>query len=144
MPIKKQTFPDWTYLGDSITKIEDFPEGTIGFVYKLTLSDGSYYVGSKQIISIRGLQSNWKVYNGSSKTLTEDLKASKITVISREILEFAISKQQLLYLETCQILCGRSLEDKNSRNAWISAKIYKSNLIDPKPMKITQKRKKKK
>jgi len=144
MAIKKQTFPDWTYLGDLITKIEDFPQGTIGFVYKLTLSDGSYYVGSKQIISIRGAQSNWKVYNGSSKTLTEDLKSKTVTVILREILDFAISKQQLLYLETSNILCNHVLEDKNSRNAWVSAKIYKSNLIDPKPMKIIQKRKKKK
>ena len=142
--ISKNTFPDWTYLGESITKIEDFPEGAIGFVYKLTLSDGSYYVGCKQIISIRGAQSNWKVYNGSSKALSEELKTNKVTVIAREILDFAISKQQLLYLETSNILCNHVLEDKNSRNAWISAKIYKSNLIDPKPMKITQKRKKKK
>lgn len=144
MAIKKQPFPDWTYLGDSITKIEDFPNGTIGFVYRLTMSDGSYYVGCKQVISIRGVQSNWKNYNGSSKTLTDDLKNKKVTVVLREILDFAISKQQLLYLETSQILCGKVLEDKNSRNAWISAKIYKSNLIDPKPMKIIQKRKKKK
>ena len=135
---------DWLYRGKPITKIEDFPELTIGFVYKLTLSDGSYYIGAKQVISIRGIQSNWRSYNGSSKTLLEDLKSKKVAVISKEILELAISKQQLLYLETVNILCNRVLEDSNSRNGWVSCKLFKTHIIEPKPMKITQKRKKKK
>ena len=142
MAVKNKTVK-WTYFGKPITKIEDFPQLTIGFVYKLTLSDGSYYVGSKQIISIRGVQSNWRSYNGSSKTLLEELKKGEVSVIKKEILEFAISKQQLLYMESMNILCNRVLEDKNSRNGWVSCKLFKAHILEPKPMKITQKRKKK-
>jgi len=28
----------WTYNGKSITEISDMPEGTIGFIYKITIT----------------------------------------------------------------------------------------------------------
>ena len=36
----------WTYQGRPITEISDMPEGTIGFIYKITNHQtGEYYVG---------------------------------------------------------------------------------------------------
>lgn len=143
MAVKKQKV-NWNFQGKDFTDISQFPDGIIGFVYKLTFSDSTYYVGCKQIISIRGTQSNWKSYNGSSKPILDALKSGEIKITEKEILEFAISKQELLYRETLRIICDRVLEDEQSRNGWVSCKLYKSHIMNPKPMKITTKRKTKK
>ena len=38
----------WTYKGKCITEISDMPEGTIGFIYKITNGEtGQYYIGKK-------------------------------------------------------------------------------------------------
>lgn len=135
---------NWTYNGVEVKSIDDFPPNTIGYVYKLNFNDGTYYFGSKQVISIRGIESNWKSYLGSSKSIKESLKLGEISVVSREILDFAISKQQLAFKETETIICQGALEDPKSRNGWVKVNLYKKNIINPTPMKITKKRTKKK
>lgn len=135
---------NWTYNGLEVKSIDDFPSGTIGFVYCLFFSDSTYYFGSKQIISIRGTESTWKSYEGSSKSIKEALKSGEISIKSKEILDFAISKQQLAFKETETIICRGALEDPLSRNGWVKVNLYKKNIINPTPMKITKKRNKKK
>ena len=135
---------NWTYNGLEVKSIDDFPTGTIGFTYCLFFSDSSYYFGSKQVISIRGIESNWKSYLGSSKSIKEALKSGEISVVKKEILDFAISKQQLAFKETETIICQGALEDPKSRNGWVKVNLYKKNIINPTPMKITKKRTKKK
>lgn len=134
----------WTYNGVEVKSVNDFPPQTIGFIYRLVFSDFSYYFGSKQVISIRGLESNWKSYLGSSKSVKESLSNGEISVVSREIIDFAISKQQLAFKETETIICQGALEDPKSRNGWVKVNLYKKNIINPVPMKITKKRTKKK
>jgi len=44
----------WTYNGKCITELSDMPEGTFGFIYKITNGNtGEYYIGKKQVVSIR-------------------------------------------------------------------------------------------
>lgn len=130
----------WTHSNKEIKSRDDMPDLAIGFVYIIEFTDGTYYIGSKQVISIRGAESNWKKYNGSSKDVLEKLKNGDLNIKNKEILEFAISKQDLLYKETRTIMCSGALEDNKSRNGWIKAKIFKAHIIEPKPMKITKKR----
>ncbi len=134
---------NWMYNDKEILSIEDMPEKTIGFVYILYFSDNSYYFGCKQIISISGKPSNWKSYCGSSKSILQLLKSGELSIVKKEILDFAISKQELLYKETKQILCNGALEDSKSRNGWIKAKIFKTHVIDPKEMTIRKPKKRK-
>ena len=44
----------WTYKGKSITELSDMPEGTFGFIYKITNGKtNEFYIGKKQVVSIR-------------------------------------------------------------------------------------------
>lgn len=44
----------WTYNGQPITELKDMPEGTFGFIYKITNGKtGQYYIGKKQVVSVR-------------------------------------------------------------------------------------------
>ena len=44
----------WTYKGQPITELKDMPEGTHGFIYKITNGEtGEYYIGKKQVVSVR-------------------------------------------------------------------------------------------
>ena len=138
------TMVNWEYNGRPFTKLEDFPKDTIGFVYCLHFNDNSYYFGSKQFISIRGVYSKaWLKYLGSSKPVKEALEKGELKVVKREILDFAISKQQLAFKETETIICRGALEDPKSRNGWVKVNLYKKNIIEPVPMKIKPKKKKK-
>ena len=83
----------WTYNGRVITELSDMPEGTFGFIYKITNGKtGQYYIGKKQVVSIRKRkfgkreiaaledkrmkkyemvqkESNWKDYRSSNPTV---------------------------------------------------------------------------
>ena len=42
------TLPTWTYKGLLITSIDDMPDGTYGFIYKVThKTSGKKYIGKK-------------------------------------------------------------------------------------------------
>ena len=44
----------WTYKGQPITELKDMPEGTFGFIYKITNGQtDEYYIGKKQVVSVR-------------------------------------------------------------------------------------------
>jgi hypothetical protein len=83
----------WSYQGRPITELSDMPEGTFGFIYKITNGKtGQYYIGKKQVVSIRKRnfgkkeiaaledkrmkkyemvqkESNWKDYRSSNPTV---------------------------------------------------------------------------
>lgn len=83
----------WTYNGRCITELSDMPEGTFGFIYKITNGKtNQYYIGKKQVVSIRKRkfgkreiaaledkrmkkyemvqkESNWKDYRSSNPTV---------------------------------------------------------------------------
>jgi len=127
----------WIYKKQEITSLNDFPEGTFGFVYQLThIPTGKKYIGKKVLFHNRkvklgkkelkeyeGLigrrptykiatkESDWKTYYGSSKTLKEVLKKESKDNFKREILIFAPTKKLLTYYETQTLFVYRVLEE---------------------------------
>jgi len=121
-------------------------DSSYGFVYLLTLNDGTLYVGRKAFWSttkkkftqreIEAMtnkrekkwkhvvkESDWRKYTGSSK-----LFGSK-DIVKREILCIAKSKRHLTYLENKELYSRAVLEDDKYRNDNISGKMFKGNLI---------------
>ena len=115
----------WLYENKVIEKTEDFPEGTFGYVYRITnLVNGKSYIGKKQLLSkinkklgkkeIAALptqrgrtpstkliisESNWLTYWGSCKPLLNDVKSLGEDKFKREILTICKTKKQLTYYE---------------------------------------------
>jgi uncharacterized protein YlzI (FlbEa/FlbD family) len=116
---------NWLHENKVIEKIEDFPENTFGFVYRITnLTNGKFYIGKKQLLSQTNVklgkkeiaalptqrgrtpskklvvkESNWQEYWGSCKPLHEDLKKLGEDQFKREILMICKSKKLLTYYE---------------------------------------------
>ena len=116
----------WLYENKVIEKIEDFPENTFGFIYKITNNKtGKLYIGKKQLMSKTNVklgkkekaalptqrgrtpskklvvkESDWQNYWGSNKPLLEEIKTSGKEKFTREILMMCPSKKLLTYWET--------------------------------------------
>ena len=114
----------WLYENKVINKIEDFPENTFGFIYKITNKEtGKFYIGKKQLMSKTNVklgkkeiaalptqrgrtpskklvvkEADWQNYWGSNKPLLEELKSNK-DKFTREILMVCSSKKLLTYWE---------------------------------------------
>lgn len=107
---------NWKYKGS-----EDFelPDGSFGFIYKITGPDGRKYIGRKYLTASKTtskrvtlktgvkvtkkkksrVESNWKDYMGSCKPLLEDIKRLGSENFEFEILAFAQTKGQVNFLE---------------------------------------------
>jgi hypothetical protein len=115
---------NWLYEDKVIDKIEDFPEGCFGFVYKIVNKEtNQFYIGKKflshkktkklgkkaiaeqtgpgrkKLKEVTYAESDWKTYWGSCKPLLEDVKKLGEDKFYREILEFANTSKHLSYLE---------------------------------------------
>ena len=127
--------------------LEKEKEGYAGFVYIVTNKiDGKIYIGKKQFthrskkalskkarvgtrkrVEVKQVDSGWKNYWGSSKSLLEDVNKLGKENFERRILHFCKSKSELSYYELFfqvqyQVLFVPSY------NGWISCKIYKNKL----------------
>jgi hypothetical protein len=142
---------EWTYNGAVINKIEQFPEGAIGIIYRIdNLTNGKYYFGRKTCISKKKKKltiaekkleenkrktfkyevsesSGWKTYKGSNKPLLEDIKNGHL--YKKEIIQFCFSKAELTFYETRAIACSDCMLTEKCYNDWFSSKVYKSHLI---------------
>ena len=106
------------------TNLNDFPEGIIGFVYKVTnIQSGKFYIGkkalhhlNKKILTKKEIaewakpgrvpkklailkESDWKTYYGSNKHIKEELKTLGPELFTREVIQLCKSKKQLSYYE---------------------------------------------
>lgn len=144
---------NWLYENKVISKIEDFPENTFGFIYKITNNEtGKFYIGKKQLMSKTNVklgkkekaalptqrgrtpskklvvkEADWQNYWGSNKSLLEELKLGK-EKFTREILMICPSKKLLTYWEAVfQIKLDVLLID--SYNDTILGHYYKKDFI---------------
>jgi hypothetical protein len=124
---------NWTYDGVEVTEL---PEYAIGFVYKISYTDGTYYIGSKVAISERrskplvGQRKNavrkkvveckWQSYVGSSK-LVEGL-----VIKEKKILGFVSTRRSLTYLEAKYLFCVGAIESDTYRNENILGSFFKN------------------
>jgi|TARA_R110000803_G_C11751853_1_gene292594 hypothetical protein len=116
---------NWKYLNSEIETISDFPDNTMGFVYKLTHTPtGKSYIGKKvlqftrkvklgkkelaELVGVVGRrpsyklavkESDWKTYWGSNKHLNELYKTEPKENFKRTILICAPTKKLLTYNE---------------------------------------------
>ena len=143
----------WLYKNKVISKIEDFPENTFGFIYKITNNEtGKFYIGKKQLMSKTNVklgkkeiaalptqrgrtpskklvvkEADWQNYWGSNKPLLEELKSHK-DKFTREILMVCSSKKMLTYWEAAyQIKLDVLLID--SYNETILGHYYKKDFL---------------
>jgi hypothetical protein len=104
--------------------IEDFPEGAIGFIYKIVnVVNGKFYIGRKVLYNNNNKaltkkeiaewnkpgrvprkkkvvkESDWLSYHGSNKLINQERKDLGDNIFSREILKVCYTKKQLTYWE---------------------------------------------
>ena len=146
--------PNWLLFKKQIESVDQFPEGTFGFVYKITHIDtNKAYIGKKSLYhnrkhkltkkqleeqpvtrgrksthEILHVESDWKTYYGSSKELAADIKQFGKDKFRREIIYLAKGKKQLTYLELKAQFHYDVLE-VSSYNDNIAGKFFRKDLI---------------
>lgn len=139
----------WLYKYKAIHNIEDFPNNTFGFIYKITNTQTEkFYIGKKQLMSFTNVkmgkkelaeqpiqrgrkitkkqvikESNWKEYWGSNKFLLDDIKKSGYENFTREIIMICHTKKLLTYWELA-MQCKYDVLQSNSYNDNILGKFY--------------------
>ena len=127
---------EWSYKGQTINKIEQTPENSFAFIYKITLEDGRYYVGKKYMWKpnytsgknkgqSKGMYP-WQSYISSSIELKKIIKEG--IKYKKEILFFTFSRAETTYMETKEILCGNHLTNPNCLNYWVKSTIFSKHL----------------
>jgi hypothetical protein len=126
---------NWFYNENEIANISQFPEGTYGFIYKVThLPTNKIYVGKKvlyhnqkkkltkaelELSTGRGRkslykvvqkESDWKTYYGSQKDIKDLITQGKKDDFTREILQLVNNKKLLTYFETKWLFINEVLE----------------------------------
>ena len=144
----------WTYQSRAITEISDMPEGTIGFIYKITNGEtGQYYIGKKSLYSHRTLpplkgykrkrkvikESKWVDYRSSNPSvqlwfhsnemaLEQEPRGEINDTLELKILRFCKTKKALTYYETEELFQNKVLEDELSLNDNILGKFFRKDL----------------
>lgn len=129
---------NWIYEGVEIDSIPS--DKAYGYTYKITYLDGMTYYGKKSFVKqvklkprktdrknakrIVWKESDWKKYTGSSK------EAIGKPILRKEILELAVSKRALTYLETKLLFEKDVLFDDKCLNDCIGGKFW-NNCLDP-------------
>jgi hypothetical protein len=136
MPQKTTVKVEWEYQGKTINKIEQTPENSFAFIYKITLEDGRFYIGKKYMWKPKytsgknkGLSKGvypWQSYISSSIELKKLIKEG--VKYKKEILFFTFSRAETTYKETQEILCSSALTNPNCLNYWVKATIYSKHL----------------
>ena len=141
----------WTYNGKYITELSDMPDGTFGFIYKITNGKtNQFYIGKKQVVSIRKRkfgkketaaledkrmkryemvtkESNWKDYRSSNTTVTSWFDSNNDNV-ELKILRFCTSKKSLTYYELQEQFAHDVLGDELSLNDNLLGKFFRKDL----------------
>tara|TARA_Y100000592_G_scaffold100993_1_gene184366 strand:- start:1960 stop:2445 length:486 start_codon:yes stop_codon:yes gene_type:complete len=147
----------WTYKGETIKEITDFPPNSHGFVYVIThLPSKKKYIGKKvlyfskkvkigkkELAKMQNLvgrrpsyklaikESDWKNYYGSQKELKKLLVESKSKDFKREILKVVPNKKLLTYFETKYQMIYQVLEKPDEFfNDNILGKFYTKDFED--------------
>ena len=144
----------WTYQSRPITEISDMPEGTIGFIYKITNGEtGQYYIGKKSLYSHRTLpplkgykrkrkvikESKWVDYRSSNPSvqlwfhsnemaLEQEPRGEINDTLELKILRFCKTKKALTYYELQEQFSHNVLADELSLNDNLLGKFFRKDL----------------
>jgi hypothetical protein len=99
------------------------------FVYRITLPDGRYYVGKKNVYRLKAGkivgESDWRDYWSSSKDVKALAKAAGYAACRREILQLTESTGKAGYFEDRWLLIHDALLDPMCLNGNIAAKYHR-------------------
>lgn len=145
---KEQVEP-WEYQGNPMVSLEDFPEGTYGFIYEITHKEtGQKYIGKKQLLSYHkkaskvfnektkrwnkvyettSTESNWQKYFGSNIEIVELVKKEGKEKFKREIIRLVPNKKLLTFYELAEQCKRDVLTDPNYINSNILGKFFRSD-----------------
>lgn len=130
---ERSTSNMWNYKGHPVTEVSDMPNGTIGFVYKITNRETrEWYIGKKSLYStltkppLKGMkrkrkvtgESKWKEYQSSNKEVQKWLNVDK------NILYYCSSKKELTHRETSVQFKLDVLQDEFALNSSILGKFF--------------------
>ena len=139
----------WKFKEKEILSVNDMPDETYGFIYKIkNTNTGQYYIGKKQVVSVRkknfakkkletltdkrvkkyemvSKESDWKTYRSSN----EIVKTWKDEEIDLEILRFCKSKKSLTYYELQEQFHHNVLADEKSLNDNLIGKFFRKDLL---------------
>ncbi len=135
------------------TSLEDFPENSFGFIYKITnIVTGKFYIGKKSLyhnikkkLTKKELteqsgpgrkattkrvqkESDWATYWGSNKEILEEIKSKGNLAFTREILKLVNTKKELTYWEVA-FQCQYDVLLIDSYNDNILGKFFKKDFI---------------
>lgn len=111
-----------------------------GFVYLITNTEnGKQYIGKKffwssRTKSVKGkkkrlkVESDWKNYYGSNKTLVEEVSTKGTDLYTREILHLCKTKGECNYLEAKEQFARNVLIGEEYYNDWIMVKVHRSHI----------------
>lgn len=128
----------WIYNREPLTEI---PEGAIGFVYLITnQANGMQYIGRKNFYfsktkQVKGkkkrikVESDWKEYYGSNKTLSEHVSLFGENKFIREIVHICYTKGEMSYYETKHIFAVDAVISERYYNEWCFVRVRKSHVI---------------
>lgn len=145
----KTEIEPWVYQGRPMGRLEDFPEGTYGFIYEITHKDTNQkYIGKKQLLSyhkkptrvfnektkrwnksweILTTESNWQDYFGSNREIVDLVKKEGKNKFKREIIYLCPDKKLLTFYELA-FQCKRDvLTDPDYINSNILGKFFRSD-----------------
>ena len=135
--------------------VHELPEGVFGFVYLITYTDGTHYIGKKQCVTeiqLPALKSG-KVRPDAIRRIAKNIKGKRVqfdiirketawkkykgssklttdkTIEYKTIIQYAYSKRQLTYLETKYLFGYEAIEDPTFINENILGKFFRDNLI---------------
>ena len=128
----------WLHSGKPIDEesLEDF----VGFVYIITnIESQRQYIGKKlfkfrRTKTVKGkkkrllIESDWRKYWGSNKTLLEEVSRFGEDGFKREVLRLCRSKGELNYFEAKYQFSMGALESDVFYNEWITLKVHKAHL----------------
>lgn len=139
---------EWLYKNEPI---ETLPEGSIGFIYRITNKiDGRIYYGKKKLtfkktalktVTLKSgvkkkkkikstISSDWISYYGSSEELKSDVEKLGRENFDREILMFCKSLADMSYHEArIQFVTDCLLYPTKYYNSWISCRVRRSHLV---------------
>ncbi len=120
---------DWYYKDQPLIEI---PKPYKSFVYEITnLTNNKKYIGKKQFYfkkNKKTVESDWKTYYGSNKTLQEDVKELGEENFKRIILHLCSSKSEASYLELHHQITEQAILSKDYYNDWIQIKVTRKHL----------------
>lgn len=130
--------PPWHYHDQPFALSKTNPPHS--FVYRITLTDGRYYIGRKQFYSLNMVkvkgktrrrktikESNWQTYTGSSPILNRILDEHGTGIIqSRTILHLCATKSDSCYLELQEQV--RNIHDPMMLNYMVTLDTNKASL----------------